>query len=392
MKQKDRAKKLSGAEGFESYYAGLFGERWQKIKAAFSKSPDYVEWKAGGAESYFLDSASVRAAGSLPLSGAKKILDMCAAPGGKTLVLASNMDDDAILFSNERSPERKRRLDRTVQTCLPEEISSRVKTSCKDGAKLCLESQNLFDRILLDAPCSSERHVLADPKYLSEWSPSRIKTLSVSQWALLSSAWRILAPGGFMVYSTCALSPDENDKVISKLLKKFDDVEIIEPKISLEYKKFISSNFSENEFPKKECSKTELDKIEFPKSEFYETELDRIELPKTESANGELSEKKFAKAGLSRTELPEYEKTEFGAHILPDFQTGSDFSDNDEKSSDSSIKNNSEHNKELISESDSDSEKCSEKNCKSNFERNSERSSESSSGPLYFCLLHKKEI
>lgn len=352
MKQKDRAKKLSGAEGFESYYAGLFGERWQKIKAAFSKSPDYVEWKADGAESYFLDSASVRAAVSLPLSGAKKILDMCAAPGGKTLVLASNMDDDAILFSNERSPERKRRLDRTVQTCLPEEISSRVKTSCKDGAKLCLESQNLFDRILLDAPCSSERHVLADPKYLSEWSPSRIKTLSVSQWALLSSAWRILAPGGFMVYSTCALSPDENDKVISKLLKKFDDVEILEPKISLEYKKFISSNLPENE------------------------------LSKTEFADDE----------LSRTELPEYEKTEFGAHILPDFQSDSDSS--------IKIENNSEHKTERISEIDSDSEKKFERRLVKNAEKNAENcsgrnsgtNSESSSGPLYFCLLHKKEI
>lgn len=369
MKQKDRAKKLSGAEGFESYYAGLFGERWQKIKAAFSKSPDYVEWKAGGAESYFLDSASVRAAVSLPLSGAKKILDMCAAPGGKTLVLASNMDDDAILYSNERSPERKRRLDRTVQTCLPEEISSRVKTSCKDGAKLCLESQNLFDRILLDAPCSSERHVLADPKYLSEWSPSRIKTLSVSQWALLSSAWRILAPGGFMVYSTCALSPDENDKVISKLLKKFDDVEILEPKISLEYKKFISFNLPENEL-----SKTELEKME--------------------SSDGEFSEKKSAKAIFSRTKLPEYEKTEFGAHILPDFQSDSDSSDDDEKSSDSSIKieNNSEHSAERTSRIDSSSEKKIERSLSRNAEKSSKRISETASGPLYFCLLHKKEI
>jgi len=304
MKQKDRAKKLSGAEGFESYYTGLFGERWQKIKSAFSKSPDYLEWNAGGAESYFLDSASVRAAVSLPLSGAKKILDMCAAPGGKTLVLASNMDEDAVLYSNERSPERKRRLDRTIQTCLPEEISSRLKTSCKDGAKLCLESQNVFDRILLDAPCSSERHVLADQKYLSEWSPSRIKTLSVSQWALLSSAWRILVPGGFMVYSTCALSPDENDKVISKLLKKFDDVEILEPEISLEYKKFISADFSEDEF--------------------------------------------------SKAKLPEYEKTEFGAHILPDSK----------KYSDSSIKS----------------------------ENDVELGLGTASGPLYFCLLHKKEI
>ncbi len=260
MKQKDRQKKLSGAEGFERYYSNLFGPRWQNIKSAFANESDYVEWKAGGEMSYFLDSASVRAAVSLPLSGAKKILDMCASPGGKTLVLASNMDSDANLLANERSVDRKKRLDRTIQTCLPPEIQERVKTSCKDGAKLCLESenQNSFDRILLDAPCSSERHVLADPKYLAEWSPSRIKTLSVAQWSLLSSAWRMLFPGGFLLYSTCALSPDENDSVVSKLLKKFDDVEICEPKISLEYKKFTRQN------------------------------------------------------------LPEYEKTEFGAHILPD--------------------------------------------------------------------------
>ncbi len=292
MKQKNRAKKLSGEAGFESYYSGLFGERWQKIKAAFSCKPDYVQWNAGGAEHYFLDSASVRAAVSLPLAGAKKILDMCAAPGGKTIVLASNMDNDAVLFSNERSPERKRRLDRTIQTCLPEEISGRVKTSCRDGAKICLESQNMFDRILLDAPCSSERHVFADPKYLSEWSPSRIKSLSMSQWSLLSSAWRILASGGYLIYSTCALSPDENDKVISNLFKKFKDVEILKPEISLEYKKFAVPNYPE-------------------------------------------------------IRLPEYEKTEFGAHVLPDLSYSSD---------------------------------------------EAEKSDFCTAGPLYFCLLRKKEM
>lgn len=260
MKQKDRQKKLSGGAGFEQYYSSLFGERWQKIKSAFQNEPDYVEWKAGGESSYFLDSASVRAAVSLPLINAKNILDMCASPGGKTLVLASNMDADANLLSNERSLDRKKRLDRTIETCLPEEIRSRVSTSCKDAAKLCLEeeNQNHFDRILLDAPCSSERHVLADPKYLSEWSPSRIKTLSVAQWSLLSSAWRMLSPGGFLLYSTCALSPDENDNVVAKLLKKFGNVKILEPEISLEYKKF------------------------------------------------------------SRENLPDYEKTQFGAQILPD--------------------------------------------------------------------------
>lgn len=258
MKQKDRNKKLSGAEGFEAYYSNLFDERWQSIKESFSLEPDYAEWKAGGEKSYFLDSASVRAAVSLPLENAMDILDLCAAPGGKTLVLASNMNSEANLLSNERSPERKNRLANTVRDCLPPEIQERVTVICKDGAQMCLKNEEKFDAILLDAPCSSERHVLADPKYLSEWSPSRIKTLSMAQWALLSSAWRMLRPEGYLLYSTCALSPDENDNVVAKLLKKFDNAKLCEPKISLNYKNFTQS------------------------------------------------------------ELPEYEKTEFGAHVLPD--------------------------------------------------------------------------
>ena len=262
MKQKERNKKLSGGEGFETYYSGLFGERWQHIKESFSLEPDYAEWKAGGMESYFLDSASVRAALSLPLSQACDILDLCAAPGGKTLVLASNMNEGASLLSNERSSDRKNRLLHTVENCLPPSVRERVTVICKDGAQMCRNNEEKFDAILLDAPCSSERHVLADPKYLSEWSPSRIKTLSMAQWALLSSAWRMLRPGAYLLYSTCALSPDENDNVVAKLLKKFDNVELLEPKISLNYSKFIDK------------------------------------------------------------ELPEYEKTQYGAQILPDRSNG----------------------------------------------------------------------
>ena len=258
MKQKDRNKKLTGAQGFDSYYSNLFGERWQALKESFSLESDYAEWKAGGEKSYFLDSASVRAAVSLPLENVLEILDLCAAPGGKTLVLASNMSENACLLSNERSAERKKRLLNTVRDCLSREIQERVQVICKDGAQMCLKNEEKFDAILLDAPCSSERHVFSDPKYLSEWSPSRIKTLSMAQWALLSSAWRMLKPNGFLLYSTCALSPDENDNAIQKLLKKFDDAKICEPKISLNYKNFTES------------------------------------------------------------ELPEYEKTEFGAQILPD--------------------------------------------------------------------------
>lgn len=215
--------KLSGAEGFEQYYSELYGPRWQTLKEAFAGEGSAVEYHVPGAEkSYFLDSASVLAALCLPLENATDILDLCAAPGGKTLVLASRMSADAVLSSNERSPERKHRLTTVVQTCLPPEISERVKTSCSDGATWCTRQTECFDRILLDAPCSSERHVIADPKYLNSWSPSRIKTVTTEQWALLSSAYRLLRPEGILLYSTCALCPEENDGMIERLYKKFN--------------------------------------------------------------------------------------------------------------------------------------------------------------------------
>ena len=222
MKQKSAKEKLCGQQGFEEYYSQLYGERWAKLKEAFAAPTDSVEYHIPGAsKSYFLDSASILAALCLPLDQAQDILDLCAAPGGKTLVLASRMNQDARLSSNERSPQRKHRLASVVQECLPAELSQRILVSCSDGSTWCKRQTQCFDSILLDAPCSSERHVLADPKYLSQWSPSRIKTVTTEQWALLSSAYRLLRKGGYLLYSTCALSPQENDLMMERLIKKF---------------------------------------------------------------------------------------------------------------------------------------------------------------------------
>lgn len=266
MKQKNNV--LRGAEGFEEYYSSLFGQRWQDLKESFFKENQAVEYKVPGSEkSYFLDSASVFAALCLPVKGGENLLDLCAAPGGKTLVLASRMDENAVLSANERSPERKHRLSVVVETCLPPEISERVKVSCSDGSTWCTRQTECFDRILLDAPCSSERHVIADPKYLNSWSLSRIKTVSMEQWALLSSAYRLLSPGGILLYSTCALCPQENDEMIERLYKKFN---------------------KDNEA-----------------FELLEAAPDASEIK-----------------DFTTITLPDYEKTKYGYHILPDVQGG----------------------------------------------------------------------
>ncbi len=238
MKQKDAKlkRKLTGAEGFEGFYASLFGTRWQPLKIALAQEPLYVRLdfsrEGEACQPYFIDAASVAAALCLPVhrldgsgnGGPEKVLDLCAAPGGKSLVLAGGLGADSQLFSNELSPDRKARLDKVLSDSLPALLRNRITTSCSDGATWCRREGEAFSAILLDAPCSSERHVLADDKYLSQWSASRIKSLASRQWALLSSAWRLLVPGGFLLYATCALAPDENDGVASRLLKKFPDV------------------------------------------------------------------------------------------------------------------------------------------------------------------------
>ena len=247
MKQKKAAAKLSGAQGFDAYYRALYGERWDSLKEALGSESDSVSFHAGGLDPYYLDSGSVRCAVSLPLKGARSILDLCAAPGGKSLVIASCMDQEATLLSNERSTDRRERLSRVLDSCLPETIRSRVTVCGNDGAVMCLRQSECFDRILLDAPCSSERHVLADEKYLSEWTPSRIKTLSMAQWALMSSAWRMLERGGYLLYSTCALAKDENDGIIARLLKKFDDVSVEDAALSNDVSPFCSVNLPDTE-------------------------------------------------------------------------------------------------------------------------------------------------
>ena len=225
MAKKD--KKASGAELFDAYYSELYGERWKSLKAALLGDPCQCGYSHNLLKTYYLDTGSVRAAKALPLEGAEQIADFCAAPGGKSLVIASTMPDGATLVSNERSRDRKTRLQKVLDEHLPEETRSRVSVSGFDASCWCNHEREAYDRILLDAPCSSERHVMADPKYLALWTPARVRNLAVAQWALLSSAFLVLKSGGYMVYSTCALAHAENDGVIKKLLKKYKGASVV---------------------------------------------------------------------------------------------------------------------------------------------------------------------
>ena len=227
--------KSEAKKAFEDYYEKLFGSRWASLRESLFLPAVSVPYSEKLAKPYMMDRASVLAAASLRLPDTGIILDACAAPGGKSLVLSSRMAGGVKLLANELSAERRRRLVNVLNEHLYPETRSRVNVSGFDAAEMGGRKSEWgrFDAILLDAPCSSERHVIQSPKALAEWTAARPRSLGRRQWSLLSAAFLLLKEGGSLVYITCALSPEENDGPVFRLLSKYaEKIKLDEPDFS----------------------------------------------------------------------------------------------------------------------------------------------------------------
>ncbi|WP_456433228.1 RsmB/NOP family class I SAM-dependent RNA methyltransferase, partial [Nitratifractor sp.] len=154
----------------------------------------------------------------------ERILDLAAAPGGKTLMMAAMMDNRGEIAAVEPVKERFFRLRRNLQNG----NAAIVTTFRKDGRGVGRACGPRFDRVLLDAPCSSEAKFRADdPHSYAYWSPRKIKESRKLQKRLILSAWESLTPGGRMLYSTCSFAPEENEEVVDFLLGKAPDARIL---------------------------------------------------------------------------------------------------------------------------------------------------------------------
>jgi 16S rRNA (cytosine1407-C5)-methyltransferase len=228
-------------EEFENYYQCLYGSRWEGLKKSLLEERKAFSFSTGLKVPYYLDYASVLAARSLRLDTADRadadkaegavVLDACAAPGGKSLVIASALPAGFSLLANELSGDRRRRLGEVLDKHLDDEKRKQVRVTGFDAAAEGRRKSEhcRYASILLDAPCSSEAHVLRDEKALGEWTPARPRFLARRQWALLSSAFLLLAPGGSLVYATCAISAEENDRVAGRLFAKYGKEALVDP-------------------------------------------------------------------------------------------------------------------------------------------------------------------
>ncbi|PRP85979.1 hypothetical protein PROFUN_06101 [Planoprotostelium fungivorum] len=168
---------------------------------------------------YPLDAASLLVVDALRLEPDHQVLDMCAAPGGKTVGIMQHLSNpSASLTSNEISPDRLRRLKQVLRDYLGDEYRQRVTVTRRDA--MHWREEEKYHRVLLDAPCSAERHLLRDADELSKWTPKRTSTLYKEQVVMLKSALRAVRVGGLVVYSTCSISNKENDAVIERVLDK----------------------------------------------------------------------------------------------------------------------------------------------------------------------------
>lgn len=156
----------------------------------------------------------------------ERVLDLCAAPGSKTGQLAALMENEGEVVAVEKVRSRFYKLRANMEA----QGATCVTTWIGDGARVWQAETEAFDRVLLDAPCSTEGRFLAgDPETTRYWSRRKIKEMRTKQRRLLFSAVMALRPGGTLVYSTCTFAPEENEGTLAKALKTFGDaIEIVD--------------------------------------------------------------------------------------------------------------------------------------------------------------------
>lgn len=155
----------------------------------------------------------------------ERVLDLAAAPGSKTLQITCLMEQDGEIAAVDAVKKRFYKL----RDNLASQGADQVRTFLKDGRAVWKNRPEYFDRVLLDAPCSSEgRFHMSDPESFAYWSPRKIKEMAHKQKRLLYSAIQAVRPGGTVVYSTCSFAPEENEMIVDAQLRRFGDaVEVV---------------------------------------------------------------------------------------------------------------------------------------------------------------------
>ncbi len=172
---------------------------------------------------YIQEPSAMSAAALLAPKPGMRVLDLCAAPGGKSTQLATYLGDSGLLVSNEINTQRSRILSQNIERM---GIKNAIVTN-EDSFALAAHFPNFFHAIQVDAPCSGEGMFRKLPEAVNEWSPQNVEICAARQKEILDNAATMLKAGGTIVYSTCTFSQEENEDVIEYFLKEHPDFTVV---------------------------------------------------------------------------------------------------------------------------------------------------------------------
>lgn len=172
---------------------------------------------------YIQEPSAMIAAELLDPQPGETVLDLAAAPGGKTTQLAALMRGQGLLVANEIHPARAKILSENVERL---GITNAVVTQASPQ-ELSARFREAFDRVLLDAPCSGEGMFRKDPDAVREWSPEAVEACAARQRDILPHAASMVKPGGKLLYSTCTFNTLENEETIADFLSRFPEFRLL---------------------------------------------------------------------------------------------------------------------------------------------------------------------
>ena len=173
---------------------------------------------------YIQEPAAMVPVESVEIGAHWKVLDMCAAPGGKSSQIKNKLGKDGILVSNEIVPSRCKILTGNMERM----GFKNVVTTCMHPQKLVkMFPENYFNMIMVDAPCSGEGMFRKEEIAIDEWSPENVKMCAERQAEILDCAAKLVKLGGYIVYSTCTFSLEENEMTVDAFLERHPGFELV---------------------------------------------------------------------------------------------------------------------------------------------------------------------
>jgi 16S rRNA (cytosine967-C5)-methyltransferase len=195
-------------------------------------------------ECYIQDPSTAIACRLLDPRPGDKILDACAAPGGKTGYIAQLVSNGAVIVACDRDAKRITLLRQNLER-LQARVAHFIEHDWEhDADGLPVTGHGPFDRILLDAPCSNSGVMQRRVDVRWRLTPGDFERMAQRQMSILSSVTRLLKPGGVLVYSTCSLEPEENEQLIARALQMFPDLSRVETKSTFPFRDHFDGAFA----------------------------------------------------------------------------------------------------------------------------------------------------